>query len=156
VFNDDYSDEEEATNLDAFRQPVSYNFNAELFDFQSFDEAIHERDEVLASEIKQYYPELSEWSQRALATAWSRFSKIQDRSPLTLVELHLRKRDRQAPGEADSRVSKATETHTASAGRIETACTQQTTPFSDWPGKEIFFHRRDETPVLRLTFPPCG
>ena len=72
---DDYDEENELTDLEKFSSAVNYDFHYQPYDIDTFDKQKNERDHVLASELKKYYPELALWPARALATAWRLYSK---------------------------------------------------------------------------------
>jgi hypothetical protein len=68
------SDDEFSPPIDRFSVLLNYPFAFEAYDYDS-STLVTENDQVLANEIKRFYPELRKWPDRCLSTAWRLYSK---------------------------------------------------------------------------------
>lgn len=75
MFDDDYTEEDEASTLAEFSARLTYEFSCDGYDIDTFKENVNEKDDVLAAAIKPHYPEVTSWPTRAIATAWRRYSR---------------------------------------------------------------------------------
>ncbi|HXI25265.1 MAG TPA: hypothetical protein VNG71_15485 [Pyrinomonadaceae bacterium] len=72
IDDDDLNDD--STGYERFNPLVSYGFDPRAYDFDTSNE-LTEDDDTLATELKRFYPELLNWPNRALATAWRNYSQ---------------------------------------------------------------------------------
>lgn len=73
--DDEYSEEEEATEYDLYTSTLDYKFDPHPYSVTAGEEAIEEDEHLLAAEIKRFYPELIDWEVKALTTAWRSYSR---------------------------------------------------------------------------------
>jgi hypothetical protein len=65
---------EQSPEFDRFTKRISYSFSPKLYNFETSSE-LTEDDAILAIELRHYYPELKDWPNIPLATAWRSYSQ---------------------------------------------------------------------------------